>query len=161
MITSKWCYKGFVLTDTSGQSVLTLQWWVFCIDNKVDTPSILALCSWDNRAKQQHWIKKCLPARNTLKRGKENVTREPLVERERIILPPLHVKLGLMKQFVKALDKSGGCSITCGFFPELSLEKRKRGFLLVQYYLVHQRPKFYKKRDWYWAFCLVHLHGFD
>ena len=70
-----------------------------------------------------------------------------LVERERIILPPLHVKLGLMKQFVKALDKSGGCSITCGFFPELSLEKRKRGFLLVQYYLVHQRPKFYKKRD--------------
>jgi len=40
-------------------------------------------------------------------------------------LPPLHVKLGLMKQFVKASDKSGGCSNTCGFFPELSLEKRK------------------------------------
>ena len=32
---------------------------------------------------------------------------EPLVNRDRIILPLLHVKLGLMKQFVKALDKDG------------------------------------------------------
>ena len=30
---------------------------------------------------------------------------EPLVDRNSILLPPLHMKLGLMKQFVKALDK--------------------------------------------------------
>jgi len=78
---------------------------------------------WHSRAKQQHWRKQCWPTRNTLKVGEENITRESLVERERMILPPLHAKLGLMKQSVKALDKSGGCfQYLCRFFPELSLE---------------------------------------
>jgi hypothetical protein len=39
--------------------------------------------------------------------GGQNVINEPLVARDRIILPPLHIKLGLMKQFVKALNKDG------------------------------------------------------
>jgi len=39
--------------------------------------------------------------------GEKNVIAEPLVDRSKIILPPLHIKLGLMKQFVKALDKDG------------------------------------------------------
>ena len=30
---------------------------------------------------------------------------EPLVPPENILLPPLHIKLGLMKNFVKALNK--------------------------------------------------------
>ena len=29
---------------------------------------------------------------------------EPLISREKILLPPLNIKLGLVKQFVKALD---------------------------------------------------------
>ena len=33
-----------------------------------------------------------------------NVIREPLVSQEKVLLPPLHIKLGLIKQFVKALD---------------------------------------------------------
>jgi len=37
--------------------------------------------------------------------GGQNVINEPLVARDRIILPPLHIKLGLMKQFVKALNR--------------------------------------------------------
>ena len=32
------------------------------------------------------------------------------MDRDRIILPPLHIKLGLMKQFVKSLDKEGPAS---------------------------------------------------
>ena len=36
-----------------------------------------------------------------------NVIRELLVSREKILLPPLHIKLGLVKQFVKALDFEG------------------------------------------------------
>ena len=36
--------------------------------------------------------------------GMHNVIHEALVPRERILLPPLHIKLGLLKQFVKALD---------------------------------------------------------
>ena len=67
------------------------------------------LCLWDSRAKQQHWIKKCWPTRNALKVGEEKIIRESLVKREKIMLPPLRIKLDLMKQFVKALDKNGGC----------------------------------------------------
>ena len=33
--------------------------------------------------------------------------KPPLVNRDKIILPPLHIKLGLMKQFVKALPLDG------------------------------------------------------
>ena len=42
------------------------------------------------------------------------------------MLPPLHIKLGLMKQFVKAFHKNGGCfKYLCRFFSGLSLEKLK------------------------------------
>ena len=40
----------------------------------------------------------------------------------------LHIKLGLMKQFVKALDRSGDCfGYICSIFPGLSYEKKKAG----------------------------------
>ena len=50
----------------------------------------------------------------------------PLVTTHKIILPPLHIKLGLFKQFVKALDKDSNNFLrTC--FPHLSLTKIKEG----------------------------------
>ena len=42
--------------------------------------------------------------------GSNNVIKESLVNRSKILLPPLHMKLSLMTQFVKALDKEGDCS---------------------------------------------------
>ena len=60
--------------------------------------------------------------------GEKNVINEPLVDREKIIFPPLHIKLGLMKQIVKALDKEGNCfQYICSAFPGLSYEKVKAG----------------------------------
>ena len=44
------------------------------------------------------------PTREELTPGMYNVIREPLVSREKVLLPPLHIKLGLVKQFVKAFD---------------------------------------------------------
>ena len=41
--------------------------------------------------------------------GDKNIINELLVSRDRIILLPLHRKLGLMKQYMKALDKHGDC----------------------------------------------------
>ena len=87
-------------------------------------------CLWDSWAKQQHWIKKCWPTKNTLKVGEE-IIREPLVAREKIILPPLHIKIGLMKQCVKALDKNGGCFKYVDFFLNWALRIWKRGLLMV------------------------------
>ena len=44
------------------------------------------------------------------------------------MLPPLHIKLGLMKQFVKALDKEGNCSkYLCRTVPASSSEKLRTG----------------------------------
>lgn len=39
--------------------------------------------------------------------GKGNVRQQPLVEKEKIVIPALHVKLGLMKNAVKALYQNG------------------------------------------------------
>ena len=36
-----------------------------------------------------------------------NVANERLVDPDKIYLPPLHIKLGLMKVFVKALNRDG------------------------------------------------------
>jgi hypothetical protein len=35
------------------------------------------------------------------------VLNNPLVNHEKVFLPPLHIILGLMKNFVKAMDKNG------------------------------------------------------
>ena len=43
------------------------------------------------------------PARKDLTPGSHNVLHSSLIERSKILLPPLHIKLGLAKQFVKAL----------------------------------------------------------
>jgi len=39
--------------------------------------------------------------------GEENAVNPPLVLLEKIYLSPLHIKLGLMKNSVKGMDKTG------------------------------------------------------
>ena len=55
-----------------------------------------------------------------------NVIHNPIVCRDKIIFPPHHIKLGLMKQFVKALNVDGECfqHLICTF-SGLSHEKIK------------------------------------
>jgi len=60
--------------------------------------------------------------------GEKNVQAHPLVEGSKIILPPLHTKLGIMKQFVKALNKDGDYfKYICTKFPGSTIEKLKAG----------------------------------
>ena len=90
------------------------------------------LCLWDSRARAQHWIKQDWPVREELVPGEKNVQAHPLVERSKIILPPLHIKLGIMKQFVKALNKDGDCfKYICTKFPGSTIEKLKAVFLMA------------------------------
>ncbi|GBN18851.1 hypothetical protein AVEN_188288-1 [Araneus ventricosus] len=82
------------------------------------------LCEWDSRERSQHWIKREWPVREKLKIGSKNVIEEALVDREKILLPQLHIKLGLIKKFVKALDKEGRCfKHLLHAFPGLSTAK--------------------------------------
>ena len=60
--------------------------------------------------------------------GEKNILTHALVERSKIIFPPLHIKLGIMKQFVKVLPKDGYCfKYICTKFPRSTTEKLKVG----------------------------------
>ena len=55
-----------------------------------------------------------------------NIVNDPIVSREKIIFPPLHIKPGLMKQFVNALNTDGECfQHVFSVLPGLSFEKIK------------------------------------
>ena len=83
---------------------------------------------WDSRAREQHWRQKEWPVREQMVPGEKNIQAQPLVERSEIVFPPLHIKVGVMKQFVKALNKEGACSkYICGKFPGLTIEILKAG----------------------------------
>lgn len=48
----------------------------------------------------------------------------PLVDAQKVLLPPLHIKLGLMKTFVKNLDRNGAAfQYLAEKFPEISEAK--------------------------------------
>lgn len=86
------------------------------------------LCLWDSRADSKHYIQRSWPVRTELCVGKQNVKFEPIVEAEKVLMPPLHIKLGLMKQFVKKLDEtSEAFGYLKKFFPKLSEAKVKAG----------------------------------
>ena len=60
--------------------------------------------------------------------GEKNVITPPLVLPEKIYLPPLHIKLGLMKNFVKGMDKTGhGFKYVRNKFPNVSDAKINEG----------------------------------
>lgn len=51
-----------------------------------------------------------------------------LVPSENVLLPSLHIKLGLIKQFVKSMPRDGDCfRYLCYKFPKLSEAKLKEG----------------------------------
>ena len=83
------------------------------------------ICFGDSRAKERHREQKDWPVRKHLTVRK---TTNLLSTARRLIFPPLHIKLGLIKQFEKALDTDGNCfKYLCESFPALSYEKIKAG----------------------------------
>ena len=68
------------------------------------------LCLWDSRDDEQHYIKKDWPLRGTFAPERFNIRHVPLVDPKKIYLPPLHIKLDLFNNFVKAINQVG-----CGF----------------------------------------------
>ena len=39
--------------------------------------------------------------------GEKNILDDPLVDLKKVLLPSLHIKLGLLKNLVKAMDREG------------------------------------------------------
>ena len=63
------------------------------------------LCLWDSRATAHHYETKEWPTRNLYAPGVKNIQHTALVNPDKVLMLPLHIKLGLMKNFVKAMAK--------------------------------------------------------
>ena len=59
------------------------------------------MCEWDSQDKKNHYANKLWSKRTLLTPGEKNVLNPPLVLPEKIYLPPLHIKLVLLKNYVK------------------------------------------------------------
>ncbi|XP_076321485.1 uncharacterized protein LOC143230981 [Tachypleus tridentatus] len=76
-------------------------------------------CVWDSRDTAARYNRKHWPQQTEFSVGRNNVKCEPLVDLQTMLFPPLHIKLGLMKQFVTALDKeSAAFKYLQDFFPK-------------------------------------------
>ena len=85
------------------------------------------LCLWDSQAVTEHNSRKEWAERRFFVPGTRNVKHDPLVDLEKILLPPLHINLSLVKQFIKAMNKDGdGFQHISALFPFLS-EAKKAG----------------------------------
>ena len=111
------------------RSIQVREFWVIMSKrNQFEVIKSCFLCMWGSRERAQHYTKGW-PLREELVHCKEsNVINDLLVDRDRILFPPLHTKLGLIKQFTKALDKDDDCfTYLCQAFPGLTMEKLKAG----------------------------------
>ena len=89
------------------------------------------LCLWDSRATAEHYVRKDWPARVAYIPGNTNINEVPL-DPNNVLFSPFHIKLGLMKNFVKQLgkSKSNGFAILCNKFPKISEAKLKEGIFV-------------------------------
>ena len=89
------------------------------------------LCLLDSRAVSPHYKQKDLGSRSTFVSGEHSLKENPLVDMNKVLLPPLHIKLGLMKNFVKALHKNGAAfQHLSTVFPGLRAAKLKEGIFV-------------------------------
>ena len=114
--------------------------WILCGDLKVigllmgmqaGFTKYYFLCLCDSRAVSQHYKQKDWGSRNAFVPGEHRLKENPLVDMNKGLLPPLHIKLGLMKNFVKALHKNGAAFQNLStVFPGLSAAKLKEGIFV-------------------------------
>ena len=89
------------------------------------------LCLWDSRAVSQHYKQKDWGSRSTFVPGEHSPKENPLVDMNKVLLPPLLIKHGLMKNFTKALHKNGAAfQHLSTVFPGLRAAKHKEGIFV-------------------------------
>ena len=86
------------------------------------------LCRWDSRANDCHYTKNNWPPRTSFTPDFNDVKCPFLIDLQSILLPPLHIKLGLMKNCTKAQNQDGAA------FKFLRMKFQK--FLKLSYELV-------------------------
>lgn len=90
------------------------------------------LCEWNNRTKTSHYMKRDWSSWQALELGKKTVQYLPLVESSKMLLYFLHIKQGLMKNFVRTVDQAGlGFTYLDEKFPGISAAKKRRKVVLL------------------------------
>ncbi|QQP31526.1 Uncharacterized protein FKW44_025149 [Caligus rogercresseyi] len=77
--------------------------WIICVDLKM----VNFLLGQQSGFTTPALCKERVAGARSVSTWARNIIHEPFVDREKILIPPLHLKLGLMKQFTRALDKDG------------------------------------------------------
>ena len=86
---------------------------------------------WESRDKQCHYSYKELEKQSEIIPGINSAANQPLINPNNVLLPPLHIKLGLVKNFVKAIrSNSDAFSYLKELFPRLSEAKLKEGIFI-------------------------------
>lgn len=87
------------------------------------------LCLWEGRKKHQHYTDHVWPPRVLYDPvAKQSIDFMPLIEKSKIILPPLHIKLGIIRSFIIALNRDGEAfDVLKTIFPKLSKSKIDAG----------------------------------
>ena len=89
------------------------------------------LCLWYSRAVSQHYKQKYWGSRSTFVPGEHSLKENPLVDLNKVLLSLLHITLGLMKNFEKALHKNGAAFQQLStVFPGFSAAKLKEGIFV-------------------------------
>lgn len=94
------------------------------------TKYMCIFCKWDSRAKCNQYEKRDWPKRDKQVVGQFNVVRSPLIPLDKIMLPDLHIKLGVVKNFIKRLVRVNENALPYlkdNAFPKLSIEKIQEG----------------------------------
>ena len=68
------------------------------------TNNCCVLSLWNSHANALHYKQKHWPSRKNTVVVKANIKYDPIVKRENIILPSLHIKKGLLKTLLKKRD---------------------------------------------------------
>ena len=86
-------------------------------------------CLWDNRDDSRHYETISWPSRKEFVLGKKNKVSTLLVSQDKVLMPRLYIKLGIIKQFFKALDLNAEAfQYLQTVFPKLSDAKIKSEF---------------------------------
>lgn len=112
--------------------------WKICADLKVVallrgmqlgyTKNMCFICLWDTRFPGDQYAKRDWPFREEVRLRRNNIIENPLVPIGKVLLPPLHIKLGIVKNFIKALNPDGiAFDELRRIFPRLSGMKIKEG----------------------------------
>jgi len=142
------------MTNLSGSYVVISRLWHLFGMQLGYTKYCCFLCAWDSWDKKNHYVNKLWPKRASLTPGEKNVI-PPLVLPEKIYLPPLHIKLGLMKNFVKSIDKtSRGFEYVRNEFPNVSDANIKEGIFIGPQIRELMQDK-QSDEDLLWIYCLA------